>query len=41
VLASGRAKADILKRIKNGESLPINCLGDINWYVDDAAADKG
>ena len=37
VLASGSAKADIITRIKNGESLPINCLGDINWYVDDAA----
>lgn len=37
VLAGGVAKAPIIARIKAGESLPINCLGDINWYVDEAA----
>ena len=37
VLAAGEAKADIIARIKKGEALPINCLGDINWYVDKAA----
>jgi 6-phosphogluconolactonase len=37
VLTAGSAKADIITRIKKGELLPINCLGDINWYVDEAA----
>lgn len=34
VLASGSAKAAVIMRIKKGEALPINSLGDINWYVD-------
>lgn len=37
VLAAGVEKAAIITRIKNGEALPINCLGDINWYLDEAA----
>jgi len=37
VLVSGKAKAAILMRIKNGEPLPVNCLGDIDWYVDQDA----
>jgi len=37
VLASGRDKASIIVRIKKGEPLPINCIGDIYWYVDEAA----
>lgn len=37
VLAAGEAKANIIKRIKKGEALPINRLGDINWFVDKAA----
>jgi len=36
VLAGGTAKADAMMRIKKGEALPINCLGDINWYIDEA-----
>lgn len=38
VLASGASKAKIIARIKNGESFPINCLGDIHWYIDEAAS---
>lgn len=34
VLASGVTKSSVIKRIKKGESLPVNCLGDINWFVD-------
>lgn len=34
VLASGAEKADVIRRIKQGETLPINTLGDINWYLD-------
>ncbi|VAW76187.1 6-phosphogluconolactonase, eukaryotic type [hydrothermal vent metagenome] len=40
VLASGKSKAAVIARIKMGENLPVNCLGDIHWYVDqDAMAD--
>ena len=37
VLASGISKASIIKRIKEGESLPINCIGDISWFIDQDA----
>lgn len=37
VLASGLSKASIIERIKNGESFPINCIGDINWFIDQDA----
>lgn len=37
VLACGSAKSSIIKRIKEGESLPINCIGDINWFIDQDA----
>lgn len=34
VLTSVASKVLIIKRIKEGEALPINCLGDINWFID-------
>lgn len=34
VLTSGASKAPVIQRIKDGETLPINCLGDINWFID-------
>ena len=34
VLVSGVSKAAIIQRIKDGDSLPINCIGDINWFID-------
>ena len=37
VLTSGISKSPIIKRIKEGVALPINCLGDINWFVDKEA----
>lgn len=37
VLASGIGKAEIIKRIKKGEIFPINLIGDINWFIDEAA----
>ncbi|MDH5765045.1 MAG: 6-phosphogluconolactonase [Gammaproteobacteria bacterium] len=40
VLAAGTDKADIIARIKNHESLPINDLGDITWFIDHAAGAK-
>ena len=41
VLASGAAKAGVIARIKEGEPLPINCIGDIHWYIDMTAAAAG
>ena len=38
VLASGTSKASMIKRIKEGESFPINCIGDINWFIDQDAS---
>ncbi len=38
VLASGSAKAEVMSRIRKNEALPINCIGDINWFIDKAAA---
>ncbi len=37
VLVGGKEKAPIIARIKAGESLPVNCIGDIDWFVDEAA----
>lgn len=37
VLAAGAGKAAIIARIKKGEVLPVNSIGDIHWYVDAAA----
>lgn len=38
VLASGSGKADIIKCIKEDYPLPINSLGAINWFIDEAAS---
>lgn len=37
ILTGGQGKSDILSRVKSGEKLPVNIVGDINWYVDQAA----
>lgn len=37
VLAGGNEKGDIIKRIQSGESLPINMIGDIEWFIDNDA----
>lgn len=37
VLVSGKEKATVVSRIKKGESLPINSIGDIHWFIDEAA----
>ena len=37
VLTGGSEKSDVIAQIKEGKLLPINCLGDIHWYVDEAA----
>lgn len=41
VLTGGKTKADAISKIKNGATLPINCLGDITWHVDSSAVKKG
>ena len=39
VLAAGSDKKTALDQIKAGEKLPINCVGDCEWFVDNAAVD--
>jgi len=40
VLAAGGSKATIMARIREGEALPVNQVGDIHWFVDEAAVSK-
>jgi len=37
ILACGSAKSKMLARIKSGEKLPVNSIGNIDWFVDRAA----
>lgn len=37
VLAGGITKSSIISEIKAGKRLPINSIGDIHWYIDEAA----
>lgn len=37
VLVGGNGKAQIISKIKLGEPLPINSIGEVNWFIDDAA----
>jgi len=39
VLASGIEKAEIIQSIKVNAPVPINCIGDIDWFIDKTAAD--
>lgn len=38
VLVNGKEKSSIIALIKKGESLPINSIGDIHWFIDSTAA---
>jgi len=40
VLAAGVSKAEIIAKIRTGEPLPVNRVGDIHWFVDEAAVTK-
>ncbi len=40
VLAAGPSKASIMGSIRSGEPLPVNQVGDIHWFVDEAAVSK-
>lgn len=35
VLAAGAAKAEIIQRIRSGDVLPVNSIGDIHWFIDE------
>lgn len=37
ILVSGAGKAHIVRRIKAGDKLPVNSIGDISWIIDEAA----
>lgn len=37
ILTCGEGKADIINQIKQGRNLPVNQIGDINWFVDKLA----
>ena len=37
VLVGGNSKSGVIAKIKDGENLPINTIGDIHWFVDEAA----
>jgi len=37
VLTGGVGKSEIIARIKEGDPLPVNRIGDINWFVDETA----
>lgn len=36
VLTGGATKYPVISRIKEGALLPVNMIGDINWFVDEA-----
>ena len=38
VLATGAGKQSILKQIKAGEALPVNTIGPVHWFLDQAAS---
>ncbi|HHO59921.1 MAG TPA: 6-phosphogluconolactonase [Thiotrichales bacterium] len=38
ILVAGSNKHAALKRIKHGEQLPVNCLGESHWFIDREAA---
>ena len=39
VLVTGADKRLILQLIKNGEALPVNTIGPVNWFLDQAASE--
>ena len=39
ILAAGSDKKTAIDKVKSGEKLPINCIGDSEWFVDTAAVD--
>lgn len=38
ILAGGAGKAEVVQRIRQGENLPVNSIGDIHWFIDSLAA---
>ena len=37
LLTGGTEKAEVIAKIKQGEALPVNSIGNIHWFVDEAA----
>ena len=37
VLATGTGKQWAIQQIKEGAKLPVNCIGELDWFVDNAA----
>lgn len=40
VLATGAGKHSAIEQVRNGADLPINRIGVLEWYVDEAAVDE-
>lgn len=38
ILTGGEGKAEIILRVKSGEDLPVNRIGDISWFIDEKAS---
>lgn len=34
VLSGSASKSHVFEAIKQGETFPVNCIGDINWFID-------
>lgn len=40
VLATGASKTKVIQHVRAGEPLPVNCIGDIHWFVDEGCFTK-
>jgi 6-phosphogluconolactonase len=40
VLASGEDKQAVIAQVRAGDELPVNLIGDIEWFIDKDAAGK-
>ena len=38
VLVGGKTKTSVISKIKADVALPINCIGDIHWFIDEDAS---
>jgi 6-phosphogluconolactonase len=41
ILTGGEGKAEIIARIKSGEDLPVNRIGDVSWFIDKKSSGEG
>ncbi len=40
ILASGQDKQSVVEQVRAGAELPVNMIGDIEWFIDNEAAGK-